>query len=480
MATSELTPKPVAKALRRGELLRQLGLMDEGEEREFDELVELAAAVCGKSFGAMTLLDEETQIIKARVGFQGGRALPVRESICQYTINSYDLLVINDTREDKRFSGATTDMIRFYAGMPVVTLDGTPIGALCVMDTEPSSLTPQQERALEVLGRQLSSRIQLRERAYMMADMMNERERTREMFVTILNNVPAEIYLKDGEGRLLFYNRTLAQRFSVSESDWLGKTSRDLWDEDTANKILREDRLALESGRAQEAFLDLKEPDGRTSYWKTTKAPCQDSNGALVLACCSVDMTEQVIRERHLREVTEELEEANRKLSSLALTDALTGLWNRRAFDSQLETAVMGAQRSKEPLALMMLDVDHFKNINDRFGHSCGDDVLRSVASILNRAKRADDVACRFGGEEFTILMPGSSGEGAMALGERIREAMHAFAWEKTPVTISMGIALFSPADSSDDLVDKADAALYLAKNSGRDRYVCSNCAAMA
>jgi diguanylate cyclase (GGDEF)-like protein/PAS domain S-box-containing protein len=454
--------------------------MDEGEEREFDELVELAAAVCGKSFGAMTLLDEETQIVKARVGFQGGRTLPVRESICQYTLNSHDLLVINDTLKDERLRGSSADTIRFYAGMPVVTLDGTPIGALCVMDTEPSSLTPQQERALEVLGRQLSSRIQLRERAYMMADMVQERERSREMFMTILNNVPAEIYLKDREGRLLFYNRKLSQRFSVSENDWLGKTSRDLWDAATADGIIRDDLFALESGVPQETCLDLKEPDGHISYWKTTKVPCRDAFGTPVLACCSVDMTEEVLREKHLQEMSEELEEANRKLSSLALTDALTGLWNRRAFDSRLETAVIGVQRSKEPLALMMLDVDHFKNINDRFGHSCGDDVLRNVATILNRTKRADDVACRFGGEEFAILMPGAVGEGAMALGERLREAMHAFAWEKTPVTISMGIALFSPTDSSDDLVDKADAALYLAKNSGRDRYVCSNCDAMA
>jgi diguanylate cyclase (GGDEF)-like protein/PAS domain S-box-containing protein len=406
--------------------------------------------------------------------------MPVRESICQFAIQSPDLMVVNDTQEDDRFRVPAAAEIRFYAGTRIVALDGTPIGALCVMDTEPSSLTELQMRSLEVLGRQLSNRIQLRERARSMAEMVSERDRTREMFVTILNNVPAEIYLKDREGHLLFYNRKLAQRFSVSESDWLGKTSRDLWDAATADGIMGADLSALESGVPQEACLDLKEQDGRVSYWKTTKVPCHDAFGSPVLACCSVDMTDEVLREKHLQEVSEELEEANRKLSSLALTDALTGLWNRRAFDSRLETAVMSSQRSKQPLALMMLDVDHFKSINDRFGHSCGDDVLRSVASILNRTKRVDDVACRFGGEEFAILMPGAVGQGAMALGERLREAMHAFAWEKTPVRMSMGIALFSPTDSSDDLVDKADAALYLAKNSGRDRYVCSNCDAMA
>ena len=480
MPSTEASLREATEARRRGEILRQLGLMDESDEREFDEVVELAAVMCGKSFGAMTLLDEQTQVIKARVGFQGRRAMPVRESICQFAMQSPELMVVNDTHEDERFSVHAAADIRFYAGTRIIALDGTPIGALCVMDTEPSSLTELQMRSLEVLGRQLSNRIQLRERAQSMAEMVSERDRAREMFVTILNNVPAEIYLKDEEGRILFYNRKVADRFAVNEGAWIGKTSRDLWDEATAATILRDDLSAIESGVPQVALLDLKEADGRVSHWKTTKAPCHDSYGATVLACCSVDMTEQVLREKHLRELSEELEEANRKLSSLALTDALTGLWNRRAFDSRLETAVMSAQRSKQPLAMMMLDVDHFKRVNDTFGHPYGDDVLRHVAAILNRTKRADDVACRFGGEEFAVLMPGADAEGANALGERIREAMHAFEWEKTPITISMGISMFTSMLSSDDLVDNADAALYMAKKGGRDRYVCFNCEAVS
>ena len=480
MSIPETSTRDAIQARRRGEILRQLGLMDESDEREFDEVVELAAVMCGKSFGAMTLLDEETQVTKARVGFLGRRAMPVRESICQFAMQSPDLMMVHDTWADERFNVPAAADIRFYAGTRIVALDGTPIGALCVMDTEPSSLTELQARSLEVLGRQLSTRIQLRERARSMAEMVSERDRAREMFVTILNNVPAEIYLKDKDGRLLFYNRKVAERFAVSENAWLGKTSRDLWDSPTAESIQLDDQTALDGGVPKVALLDLKEPDGRISHWKTTKAPCHDSYGATVLACCSVDMTEQVIREKHLRDMSEELEEANRKLSSLALTDALTGLWNRRAFDSRLETAVMSAPRSKQPLSLMMLDVDHFKQINDRFGHPCGDDVLRHIAAILNRTKRAEDVACRFGGEEFAILMPGADAEGAMALGDRIREAMHAFEWEKTPVTISMGISLFSGHLSSDDLVDNADAALYTAKKTGRDRYVCHNCEAVS
>jgi diguanylate cyclase (GGDEF)-like protein len=126
----------------------------------------------------------------------------------------------------------------------------------------------------------------------------------------------------------------------------------------------------------------------------------------------------------------------------------------------------------------MLLDVDHFNRINDRFGHSCGDEVLRNVAAILNRTKRADEAAYRFGGEEFAVLMPGTNVQGALALGERIREAMHAFPWEKESVTISMGIAVWTDNWTSDDLVDNADAALYRAKEGGRDCFICYNCEA--
>ena len=235
MPVAELTNPDAGIARRRGEILRQLGLMEERDEHEFDDLVELAAAICGKPIGAMTLQDEETQLLKARIGLQGGRTMPVRESVCQHTIRGSELFEVEDLSVDGRFLSSInfqreTD-VRFYAGMPLTTLDGTPVGALCVMDTRPAQLSPLQRRALEILGRQASDQIQLRERARAIADMVEERERGREMFSTILNNVPVEIYLKDSEGRIRFYNRKLAQRFAISDTEWLNKTSYDLWDE---------------------------------------------------------------------------------------------------------------------------------------------------------------------------------------------------------------------------------------------------------
>jgi diguanylate cyclase (GGDEF)-like protein len=464
----------------RGDMLRRLGLMTLETEADFDELVGLAAAICEKPFGAMTLLDETTQLMKARIGFSGSRTMPVKDSICRYTINGTNLMMVEDVGNDPRFHNnktLTDDAgIRFYAGMPLVGQNGHPLGALCVMDVEPSTLSEAQQRALTILGHQISSQIQLRERAQAIGRMALEREREYEMFTTILDHVPVGVYLKDRAGRIRFYNRTIAERFRIDRKVWIGKTSYDLWDQATADQITAEEQFILRSLQAHESMVTTPEPGGATTLWKSYKAPCKNADGEPMLSCCSIDLTEPNRREAELQRIREELEEANHKLSSLALTDALTGLWNRRAFDAQLETGIVAAQRSREGLALMLIDADHFKSINDRYGHPYGDSVLRSLAVVLNRVKRAEDIACRFGGEEFAVLMPVSDIQAAHTLAQRIMDSLRLFPWEKEPVTVSIGLAMCSQTCTTDELIDDADTALYRAKREGRNRVVLQGC----
>jgi diguanylate cyclase (GGDEF)-like protein/PAS domain S-box-containing protein len=453
--------------------LQLLGLADSSPEHEFDEIVELATALCSKPLGAMTLLNDTSNYTKSAVGLSPF-CVPIEESICRFTVLQDHVMVVEDTHADSRFDDYPPTVhgeggIRFYAGMPLTTVDGSHIGALCVMDTTPSTLTPEQMHALELLGRQISIRLQLRERAAVLATMTKEREVETAMFDTILNNVPVEIYLKDDTGRIQFYNRKLAERFKVSPTDWLGKTSYELWDKEAADNITREDNYVLRSGRSHESFAEINEPGGPTSYWRSVKIPCRVASGELLLACCSIDITEHMERERRLQQIQDELEEANRKLNSLALTDSLTGLWNRRAFDARIETHLMTAQQKKQSMALLLLDIDDFKSINDRFGHPFGDKVLRQVATLLGRTKRGDDVACRFGGEEFSLLLPNTSLEGARIAAQRILSAFHAFEWDKVAVTVSIGIAMSSGNPTSDEMVDAADSALYKAKRQGKD-----------
>lgn len=166
------------------------------------------------------------------------------------------------------------------------------------------------------------------------------------------------------------------------------------------------------------------------------------------------------------------------KLELQSIRDGLTGLFNRRFMEIALERELHRATRRKTSLAVMMLDVDHFKRLNDTFGHEAGDVVLRDVAECLQRSLRVEDTVCRYGGEEFVVIMPEASEEPALRRAEGIREAVSQlrtiFRGELIgPVTVSVGVAVsLDGADDASNLIRTADEALYRAKREGRNRVV--------
>jgi diguanylate cyclase (GGDEF)-like protein len=168
-------------------------------------------------------------------------------------------------------------------------------------------------------------------------------------------------------------------------------------------------------------------------------------------------------------------EEAVRELRRLATTDALTGLVNRRHFHQLLETEVARAERNCRPLSLALLDVDHFKRVNDQHGHPAGDAVLQAVAGLLSRAVRMGDVVARVGGEEFAVLMPDTDVSQAHLTCERLRQTIEAEEVKlengrKLQITMSTGVALLAAFEGSTRLVSRADTALYEAKAKGRNQ----------
>lgn len=190
------------------------------------------------------------------------------------------------------------------------------------------------------------------------------------------------------------------------------------------------------------------------------------------------DLTERKKAEQRIRDYAvilefqkRELEQVNRELCSLATTDGLTGLKNHRAFQERLATECETARRHRTPLSLLLLDVDHFKQYNDTFGHPAGDAVLKQVARLLTQTTRDCDFAARYGGEEFVVILPQTSQANAVKAAERCRVFIEAAAWACRAVTASFGVATLSLDNpDGDSLIAAADQALYAAKYNGRNQ----------
>lgn len=178
------------------------------------------------------------------------------------------------------------------------------------------------------------------------------------------------------------------------------------------------------------------------------------------------------------RQAEEAQRQANGQLAELAVRDALTGLYSRRYLEESLEREIGRARRSGHPLGIVMIDIDHLKGCNDNLGRDAGDAVLKAVAATMQSLLRDEDILCRFGGEEFVLVMANASAENARGRAELIRESVHKLAIEHEgkkigPVTVSVGVAMFPENGANGQAVVRAaDAALYRAKQSGRNRTV--------
>jgi diguanylate cyclase len=181
------------------------------------------------------------------------------------------------------------------------------------------------------------------------------------------------------------------------------------------------------------------------------------------------------ISSEDLKQLNQELEKSQKE----AQTDTLTGLINRRGLNKQFEIERIRTKQNDTVFSIILLDIDHFKLVNDQYGHLVGDSLLRGIAKLLNAHLRQKDIAARFGGEEFLILLPETDIKGAVAVGQKIQKTLAAKEWKikesgqtMGKISVSMGIALYQANESEKDLISRADNALYMAKNNGRDLIV--------
>lgn len=191
--------------------------------------------------------------------------------------------------------------------------------------------------------------------------------------------------------------------------------------------------------------------------------------------------------EAHARALEQQLQESAAELNALretleqvrsdAMTDSLTGVANRKRFELELARLAAEADRTRRPMCLIMADIDHFKRVNDTWGHQTGDQIIRFVATVLQRAAREGDLIARYGGEEFAILLPLANAAEAQSIAETARRAIEQKKLVRRStnedlgaVTMSFGVAQRAQGETADDLIDRADRKLYESKNKGRNR----------
>ena len=343
-------PKPDNEAERLHALSRYQ-ILDTAPEAGYDDLVSIAAAICGTPMASVSLIDADRQWFKARLGLEVSET-PRDHAFCAHAIlEPSTVMVVPNALLDSRFNenplvtGAPS--IRFYAGAPLLNAEGISMGTLCVIDSQPRELQRYQLDALDALSRQVSSLLELRKVSHGLALQLRDRE-------------------------------------------WY---------------------------------------------------------------------------EQQLQNFSEELVLQNADLHEQVRLDALTGLANRRALGATLELAL----DSNDGCCVALLDIDHFKAVNDTHGHAAGDEVLVQVANTLRASSAGHGLLARHGGEEFAWVLPGIDLDQAVLQCEYVREAMK-FASEALPVTISIGVAKAQPGDSIASLLQRADTALYAAKHAGRDR----------
>jgi diguanylate cyclase (GGDEF)-like protein/PAS domain S-box-containing protein len=286
-------------------------------------------------------------------------------------------------------------------------------------------------------------------------ELKESRENVRALFAA---SPVAMILTRTSDDTVMFANESASQLFGVPAEEAPGQQARDFWvDPDARSRLIDEvRRLGIVVGFESE----LRTRSG--NFWGSISARSLVFESQPGLLVCVQDISER--------------KELEQRLRLLATTDDLTGIFNRRHFFERAAPLMALAERHERPLSIAMLDVDHFKVLNDEHGHQMGDAALVLLTTVCKQSLRASDVLARFGGEEFVVLFPETHAEPARAVVERIQASLRVSevpgAARPIRFTISGGVAEHRPAEGLDVLLRRADAALYQAKREGRDRVI--------
>jgi diguanylate cyclase (GGDEF)-like protein/PAS domain S-box-containing protein len=305
------------------------------------------------------------------------------------------------------------------------------------------------------------------------------------------------VSVTDANGTIIYVNQKFIDTSGYRREELLGQNHRLLKSGYHEQSFYKEMWKTIKKGRVWHGLICNKNKGGARYWMETTIVPFLDDAGlpyqyvSVRTEITHMKQAEQVLQqskeqlEAMVQARTNELAKANDELQSevdrrkkleehlrsLAITDTLTGIFNRRKFDETLLAEMRRAERYNTPLSLVLFDIDLFKHINDTCGHQAGDKVLQTLAHFVAGKIRSHDIFARFGGEEFAVLAPGTRIEGCHQMAEKLRLAMEQYAFpEAGHVTCSFGVTDFRPDDTVETLIRRVDVALYRAKKNGRNR----------
>ncbi|WP_455380125.1 sensor domain-containing diguanylate cyclase [Acidihalobacter prosperus] len=418
------------------------------------------------STGILSRIDKaDYEIIQAKSEIKelhNGAHLSLTDTYCNATLQEEALLAYHhigdmpNLRDQPIYSNSG---IEVYIGAPV-RVDGQIYGTLSFTDKTPRAkpFTTHEAQLVEMMANLIG---RLLER-HKFETVLIERERMFEQ--SFQHGLIGKAICKPS-GEIVDVNPALCALFGYNYHQMIGYTAADFThpdDLDLTDSLYRElflgkrDHFILEKRYLHQSGRELPTQVGVSLVRETSGSP-------IYLIIQIIDLTER-------NRVQAELQATNENLKQLATTDSLTGLLNRRAMDDVLVREFARAKRNQSPLSLILLDLDHFKYINDHYGHPTGDSVLAHLGFVLLETVRKSDIAARMGGEEFAILLPDTSLTETQTLAERIQHALHLASWPVNKVTASFGLSeLSTEAESTTTLFTDADHALYSAKAAGRD-----------
>lgn len=439
--------------------LHDLKIMDTDPEELFDKITEMAARLLNTPIALISLVDRNRQWIKSATGTDLKQT--ARDcSFCTHTIRDNQTMIVEDALSDLRFSRnplvTGEHSIRSYAGAPLCSDDGFNLGTLCAIDTKPRSFSAKEVALLEELSTLVVGHMELRALA-------NRAIKAEQRLVDAVDALPDGLVFYDDEDRLVMSNQRYREIYSES-SDLIVPGAR-------FEDIIRG---GVERGQYPEAA-------GREEAWIRERVMIHQNPGEPIEQELSGDRWLRIQEGRTseggiigFRFDVTTLKRQKRELTRMAWIDGLTGTLNHSRFMDQAEAEYNRSRRHGNSLAILILDIDHFKQINDQYGHAAGDQVLVEVSNRWQNALRSHDFLGRLGGEEFGVLLPEAYKDGALKVAEKLRSATqdHPIAYGKNliKVTVSIGVGMIDKQfESIDEMMIIADKALYEVKRNGRN-----------